>query len=90
MKTDLWLLLLLAASLVLSALTLLGYRHPAWVRARSSGEVLRRHGVAALVCYLLMALLLSVHDIDRRGYDRQFESAAPAVAAAHHGRPTAN
>lgn len=80
MSANLWIDLLLAASLALTAATLAGYLRPELLRARDRFEVLRRHGVAALVCYLLMALLLSVHVIDRRGYDTRFEHASAPSA----------
>lgn len=91
MMTNVWLYLLLTVSLILTVLTLIGYRRPTLVRAKDGAQVLRRHGAAALLSYLLMALLLSVHDIDQRGYDRQFDPApvahAPVTATPTRAHP---
>lgn len=85
MNAHLVALVLLTVALAFSLLTLLGLYDPRLGLARSRRDALRRNGALALIVYVLMAVALSIGDIDRRAHEPRFGQPAASLPAPARG-----
>lgn len=74
-------LVLLGIALLFTGLTLLSLAVPPLAPASRNPL---RYGVIALVAYALMAISLSIGDIQRRGYDQRYESYSTLSTTSRH------